>query len=102
MGVPRITEFTKTEEDRKAVELIITQQVFGRPYLLPPGTPAEQVKILREAFMKTMADKEFLDDAKRLRLDITPLDGAKVQQMVEGLYSAPAAVVDKAKAAVKP
>lgn len=102
MGVPRITEFTKTEEDRKAVELIITQQVFGRPYLLPPGTPAEQVKILREAFMRTMADKEFLEDAKRLRLDITPLDGAKVQQMVEGLYSAPAALVEKAKAAVKP
>ena len=44
MGVPRITGFTNTEEDRKAMELIIGQQVFGRPYILPPDTPAEQVK----------------------------------------------------------
>jgi tripartite-type tricarboxylate transporter receptor subunit TctC len=102
MGVPRITDFTKTDEDRKAVELIITQQVFGRPYVLPPGTPAEQVSILRSAFMKTMTDSEFLEDAKRLRLDIDALAGDKVQAIVERLYASPVAIVERAKAAVKP
>jgi tripartite-type tricarboxylate transporter receptor subunit TctC len=102
MGVPRIVGFTASDEDRKALELIITQQVFGRPYVLPPDTPAAHVRILRDAFMKTMADKEFLEDAKRLRLDIGPLDGEKVQALVEGLYAAPAAIVERAKAALKP
>jgi tripartite-type tricarboxylate transporter receptor subunit TctC len=40
MGVPRIGQFTKNDADRKALELIITQQVFGRPYVVPPETPA--------------------------------------------------------------
>jgi tripartite-type tricarboxylate transporter receptor subunit TctC len=102
MGVPRIGQFTKNEDDRKALELIITQQVFGRPYVVPPETPAAQVKILRDAFMKTMADADFLEEAKRLRLDIAPLRGDKVQTIVERLYAAPAAIVERAKAAVKP
>jgi tripartite-type tricarboxylate transporter receptor subunit TctC len=102
MGVPRITKFIKNDDDKKVLELIITQQVFGRPYFLPPGTPADRVKILRDAFMKTIADKAFLEDAKKLRLDIDPLDGEKVQKMVAGLYAAPADIVARAKAAVKP
>jgi hypothetical protein len=102
MGVPRIGQFTKNEDDRKALELIITQQVFGRPYVVPPETPAAQVKILRDAFMKTMADADFLEEAKRLRLDIAPLGGDKVQAIVERLYAAPGAIVERAKAAVKP
>jgi hypothetical protein len=102
MGVPRIAGFTKTDEDRRAMELIIGQQVFSRPYILPPETPAAQVKILRDAFMKTMADKEFIEDAARLRLDIDPLSGDKVQAVVGRLYAAPAAIVERAKAALKP
>jgi tripartite-type tricarboxylate transporter receptor subunit TctC len=102
MGVPQIWQYIKSEEDKKVAELIVTQQVFGRPYFLPPGTPAPQVKILRDAFMKTVADPAFLEEAKKLRLDIDPLDGEKVQKMVETLYAAPAAIVEKAKAAVKP
>lgn len=102
MGVPRITGFTKTDEDRKAMELIIGQQVFSRPYILPPDTPAAQVKFIRDAFLKTMADGEFRADAERSRLDIDPIGGEKVQTLVEGLYSAPTQIVEKAKAAVKP
>lgn len=102
MGVPRIWQFIKNDEDRKVAELIVTQQVFGRPYFLPPGVPPERVKLLRDAFMKTMADPAFLDEARKLRLEIDPLDGEKVQKMVEALYASPADVVERAKAAVKP
>jgi tripartite-type tricarboxylate transporter receptor subunit TctC len=102
MGVPRIAQFTRGEDKRKAMELIITQQVFGRPYLLPPGTPPEPVNVLRAAFVRTMADAEFRADAERLRLDLAPLGGDKVQTIVERLYAAPVDIVEKAKAAVKP
>jgi len=102
LGVPRIAKYVNNDDDKKALDLIITQQVFGRPYFLPPGTPTAQVKMLRDAFMKTMTDKEFLEDARKQRLDIDPLDGEKVQKIVEALYAAPAAIVDRAKLAVKP
>jgi tripartite-type tricarboxylate transporter receptor subunit TctC len=102
MGVPDIWKFIKNDEDKKVAELIVTQQVFGRPYFVPAGTPPERVKMLREAFDKTMADPGFLEDAKRLRLDIEPLGGAKVQGLIEKVYATPAAIVARAKEAVKP
>ena len=44
LGVPQIWKYVKSEDDRKAVELIIGQQVFGRPYLAPPGVAAEPLR----------------------------------------------------------
>jgi len=102
MGVPTIWKYIKNEDDKKAAQLIVTQQVFGRPYFVPAGTPADRVKILRDAFDATMKDPAFLAEAKRRRLDIEPLSGAKIQKMIEDLYAAPASLVDRAKAAVKP
>ena len=102
MGVPTIWSFIKNEEDKKVAELIVTQQVFGRPYFVPAGTPADRVQILRDAFDKTMKDPAFLADAKKQRLDIEPLGGAKIQKMIVDLYASPAKLVERAKAAVKP
>src|SRR5687767_5617153 len=50
MGVPLATEFARPGEDRQAIELVLSQGLFGRPYVLPPGTPADRVAALRRAF----------------------------------------------------
>ena len=92
----------KTEEDKRAVELILAQQVFGRPYLAPPGFAAEPLKILRAAFVATMQDAEFLADAERTRIDVVPSSGERVQQLVEQLYATPKATVERAKDLIKP
>src|ERR1700716_2855997 len=86
LGVPQIWKFIKSEGDKKAVELIISQQVFGRPYLAPPGVAAEPIKILRDAFSATMQDKEFLADAERTRIDVEPSSGERVQRLAEQLF----------------
>jgi tripartite-type tricarboxylate transporter receptor subunit TctC len=102
MGVPTIWKYIKNDEDKKVAELIVSQQIFGRPYILPPGTPPEQVKILRAAFDKTTADPQTLEEAKKSRIDIEPLGGAKVQEVVNRLFSAPKPIIDRAKAVIKP
>jgi tripartite-type tricarboxylate transporter receptor subunit TctC len=100
-GVPQVWTYIAKDEDKKAVELVVSQQVFGRPYIAPPGTPAEQVKILRDAFEAVMKDKEFLADAEKARIDITASNGAKVQQVVEKLYATPPATIERAKELIK-
>ena len=65
MGVPSVFKYVKSEDDRKVVELVISQQVFQRSYIAPPGLPAEQLGTLRSAFDATMSDKQFLDDAEK-------------------------------------
>jgi hypothetical protein len=102
LGVPSVFKYVKAGENRKAVELVISQQTFHRSYIAPPGTPAEQLNILRAAFVAAMADKQFLAEAEKLRIDIAPLSGAKVQEAVANLYAAPKDIVELARRAINP
>ena len=69
---------------------------------MPPGTPAEQLAVLRAAFDATMSDRQFLEDAEKLRVDISPLSGGKVQELVQKLYATPKEVVERARQAIRP
>jgi hypothetical protein len=101
-GVPEVWKFVKDDETRKVIELIVAQQIFGRPYIAPPGTAPEQLKILRAAFMATMQDKQFLEESEKQRIDINPSSGERVQKVVLDLYASPKNIVDRAKDAVQP
>jgi tripartite-type tricarboxylate transporter receptor subunit TctC len=102
LGVPQIWNFIPYETDRKVAELVVSQQVFQRSYVLPPGTPKEAVEALRKAFDETMRDPEFLADAEKMRISIAPLSGAEVQDLIQRLYATPKALVDRAKSVIKP
>ena len=64
MGVPLATEFARSKEDRQAMELVLSQGMFGRPFVLPPGVPPERAAALRKAFMAAMTDPALLSDAQ--------------------------------------
>jgi hypothetical protein len=102
MGVPELWKFVNNEDDRKVAELVVSQQIFQRSYIAPPGTPAEQITTLRTAFDATMTDPQFLADADKVRIAITPLSGTKVQEIVQKLYMAPKAIVERARQVIKP
>jgi tripartite-type tricarboxylate transporter receptor subunit TctC len=70
---------------------------MGRPYFLAEGVPADRVKILREAFDATLKDPELLSQAKKERLEINPLNGDAVQQLVVRLYGQPEALVHRTR-----
>jgi len=100
MGVPVAIDFAKTDEDRKVMELIYSQLTFGRPFVLPPGTPPDRAAALRKAFMATMQDKDTLADAKKMNLDLDALSGEEVQAEVAKAYGMPANIVERAKQAL--
>jgi tripartite-type tricarboxylate transporter receptor subunit TctC len=99
--VPLITELAKTDEQRAILKLIFARQALGRPYLGPPGIPADRLEALRKAFMDTMKDKEFLAEADKAQLEITPIDGAALQKLVAEVYQTPPATVQKAAELLK-
>jgi len=100
MGVPRTADFAKSDEDRQALELLYSQGVFGRPYVLPPGVPAERVAALRKAFMETLHDKALLADAEHMKLDIDAMSGEDLQALVGKLFALPPSISAKVKAAI--
>ena len=69
-------DLAKTDEQRQMLTLVFARQALGRPFLAPPGVPADRVAALRKAFMDTMKDKEFLAEAEKAQLEITPISGA--------------------------
>jgi tripartite-type tricarboxylate transporter receptor subunit TctC len=79
------------------MELVLSQGVFGRPFVLPPGTPPERADALRKAFMAAMADPALKSDAKKANLDLEALAGADLQKLVASLYALPPNIVEKAK-----
>ncbi len=99
--VPLVTELAASEEDRQVFKLISTAQGLGRPYLAPPGTPADRVATLRKAFEATMTDKAFLAEAEKLQLDIDAISAEDITQMVRETVTAPASIVARAKAAIE-
>jgi tripartite-type tricarboxylate transporter receptor subunit TctC len=97
LGVPLTISFAKTAQDRQVMEMIYSQNLFGRPYLLPPGVPADRVAALRRAFAAMLADKSLLADADKLGLDISPMGGEELQALVARLYAMPPGVIERAK-----
>ena len=100
MGVPRTIEFAKTEEERQVMELVYSQNIFGRPYVLPPGVPAQRVEALRSAFMAALADKDLLADARRMRFEVGPIAGKDLQTLVEHIYALPPQIGERARQAL--
>ena len=99
--VPLITDLAKTDEDRQVLKLIFARQVMGRPFLAPPGVPADRVAALRKAFMDMMTDKDFLADAEKAQLEINPVAGDEIEKLVKELYGTPPAIAQKAAALLK-
>jgi tripartite-type tricarboxylate transporter receptor subunit TctC len=100
MGVPLAIDFAKTDEDRKVINLIYSQLRFGRPFVLPPGTPADRVAALRQAFIAALRDKDTLAEAEKMKLDLDALSGEDVQAEVARVYGMPATTVERAKQAL--
>jgi tripartite-type tricarboxylate transporter receptor subunit TctC len=102
LGAPEIWRYIKDADDRKVAELVVSQQSFERPYFVAHGTPPELAGILRAAFDATMSDPQFLADAQKTGVDVSPLPGARVQALVEKLYSTPKDIVERARQAIRP
>jgi len=99
-GIPLTASYAKSDQDRQIMELAYSQEVFGRPFILPPGVPADRVAALRKAFLAALDDKELLADAQTQRLDIAPISGEEVQALVGKVYSFPPSIVEKTKQAL--
>ena len=94
--VPLIMELAKTDELRQIFKMIFARQTMGRPYAAPPELPADRLTALRKAFMDTMTDKEFLYDADQNKFEINPVDGDRLEALVNEVYRTPADVMRKA------
>ena len=96
--VPLTISFAKTAEARQLIEAGVHQpSAITYSYSIPPGTPKDRVQILRQAFLRTVKDPDFLSDAGKANLEIAPASGEEIEQSIHNLFKTPPAVVGKLK-----
>jgi tripartite-type tricarboxylate transporter receptor subunit TctC len=99
--VPLILDIARSDEERHVFEILMGMKALGRPYFVAPEVPKERSDALRAAFMQTMADPEFLDEASRTLGPIDPTSGPDMQKIIANVYALPPEVVARAREAVK-
>lgn len=96
--VPRVSDLSRNDEDKKILDFLTAPQAMGRPFLAPPDVPKERVNALRRAFEATLKDPEFIADAERTGLEIQFVSGADVDRVLTNAYATPTALVQRANA----
>jgi tripartite-type tricarboxylate transporter receptor subunit TctC len=85
-NIPTIPMVAKTTEQRQLLRFgIAAPNQFGKIYVLPPGAPQDRVAALESALTKTFADKEFLAEADKGRLEINPVSAQQAHELITEL-----------------
>ena len=99
--VPTIYELMETfktpDATKRVAKVLLSAGDLGRPFIAPPGTPADRIKILRDAFTKTMSDPALLADAKKRGWDIDPLNGEDLEAVAKDILVQPPEVIARVK-----
>jgi tripartite-type tricarboxylate transporter receptor subunit TctC len=99
--VPTAIDVMTTSEAKQMFEIVFTDQVMGRPFVAPPGVPADRVAALRTGFDVTMKDESFLSEARAQKMEIDPVSGIEITALLERVHAAPEAVIARIRELVK-
>jgi tripartite-type tricarboxylate transporter receptor subunit TctC len=100
--VPSALDLVGDAQNKQVMELVLLRQEAGRPFAAPPGTPADRVEALRQAFAETLNDPGFIAEAEKTELEIDPLTGPEIEKMLAKAYAAPKIIIHRAAALVEP
>lgn len=92
-NVPLIMDLAENAYQRQVFQLLFARQMMGRPYVAPPGIPADRLDALKKAFEATVRDPKFLAEAERKQLEISFVNAADITDAVRESYQAPPEVV---------
>jgi tripartite-type tricarboxylate transporter receptor subunit TctC len=99
--VPTIYElmdqYKTPEAGKRLTRVILVAATLGRPIAVTPGIPPDRLKLLREAYLKTLKDPELIAETKRQRWDIDPLTGEEMEQLAKEVIAQPKEVIERMK-----
>jgi tripartite-type tricarboxylate transporter receptor subunit TctC len=90
-------KYKTTEAVRRLAKVVLASGDFGRPIVAPPGVPSDRVKILRDAFNKSVNDPALLSEAEKRQLEMDPGTGEELESLAKEVMSAPPDVAERVK-----
>jgi len=99
--IPLIMDLADSERDQQLLRLVMATGPFGRPFLAPPGIPADRAAALEAAFNATIVDPEFLAEAETLRAEVRPVLSPELRQILAEVYMTAPDTVERAREMLK-
>lgn len=93
--IPVGIELARNEGERQALQLFFARVALGRPFVAPPGLPANRVQMIRKAFMATLADAELVSEAAKQGLTVDAISGEELGRLIALAYATPKDVVER-------
>jgi len=90
-------QYKTPEPGRRLATVILTAATLGRPIAAPPGTPADRVKILRDAYAHAIADAELLAEATQRGWEVNPTRGEELQALSREVMAQPREIIERMK-----
>jgi hypothetical protein len=90
-------EYKTPDSSRRVAQVMLTGGELGRPMLATPGTPPDRVKILREAYARSLKDPELLVEAEKGKMEVDPTPGQELEELMKKVMDQPKEVVDRVK-----
>jgi tripartite-type tricarboxylate transporter receptor subunit TctC len=94
-STPTIYDLVKSDDIRRIWDLILAPKVMSRPFVLPPGVPAERAAALREAFGRLAQDPAFLAEMERSGTEVSFRTGQEMERLMARIYGFPPALVER-------
>lgn len=99
--VPTAYELMETyktpDATKRLARVLLSSGDLGRPFIAPPGMPVERIKVLREAFTKSMSDPALLADAQKRKWDLEPSTGEELETTAKEIMAQPPEVIERMK-----
>ena len=97
--VPTVVDLARSDEERQILSAVMNATEVGTAFFTTPGIPADRLTALRRAFDATMKDPEFLAEAQRTKLTVSPITGEELQKLVTEVSNLSPALLEKVRAA---
>ena len=96
-NVPHVVDVLPNPEHQQIFKLVLSQLALARPYVAPPGVPADRVKALRTAFNAAAKDKDFLQEMEKAKQTVRLYTGEEIDVLIKQVYATPPELIEKLK-----
>jgi hypothetical protein len=90
-------QYKTAESGRRLATVLLGADDMGRPMFAPPGIPTDRLKMVRQAFAKTMQDEQFRAEVKKRNYEFDPVGGEELDKLAKDVIAQPPEVIDRLK-----
>jgi hypothetical protein len=90
-------QYKVSEAGRRLATVLLAPAVFGRPMVAAPGVPPARVKILRDAYHRSLKDPGLLEELKKRRWVVDAIEGEEMAALAREVISQPPEIIERMK-----